>query len=337
VGIGAWQLAARQPGLRERCRYLVRLWLNWIWVKPLLNLISDSVLRPLLWKDPMILHRARRPYLAAGWSRRQRLQVVMSHYRFLMRHPLRSLAGAVYLGDGLLLANLGPGDEGHELVLGYSPRFGHEGEMTLSLGRAGEARKLASLSFTIDATDQPLPRMCIGCIQSDGGEDTLGLIRDFTRLHHGMRPKALLIWAARVLAQRLQLARVEGIGDAHHVYRHPHYSHSQGAKLLSSYDELWQDAGGLARGEWFELTPGDQRREIETIPAKKRAQYKRRFAWLDTLVTQLDHALGPLDRIAPLRPVAARTAPAPGWAALPAQIEVPGAVRLPHESPGFFT
>ena len=334
--IGAWQLAARQPQVRERFRYLLRLWLNWLWVRPLLRLLSNSAFAPLLLKDPMILHRARRPYLAASWPRRRRLDVVMSHYRFLLRLPLRGLAGAVYLGDGLLLANLGPGDEGHELVLGYTPRFGHEGEMTLSLGRAGETRKLASLSFTIDATDPGLPRMRVGCIQSDGGDDTLELIRDFTRLHHGMRPKALLIWAARVLAQRLRLALVDGIGDAHHVYRHPHYRRSQGAKLLSSYDELWQDAGGVARGEWFELAPGDQRRETADIPAKKRAQYKRRFAWMDALAAQLDHAVGP--RVAPPLPFAARTPPLPGRVALPAaQAELPGAARLPHESPGFFT
>ena len=34
--IGAWQLAARQPQVRERFRYLLRLWLNWLWVRPLL-------------------------------------------------------------------------------------------------------------------------------------------------------------------------------------------------------------------------------------------------------------------------------------------------------------
>jgi len=319
----------------ERCRYLVRLWLNWIWVRPLLRLLADSSLRPLLLKDPMILHRARRPYLASSWSRRQRLRVVMSHYRLLLRPSLRGLMGAVYLGDGLLLANLAPGDEGHELVLGYTPRFGHEGEMTLSLGRAGEARKLASLSFTIDATNPHLPCMRIGCIQSDGGEDTLELIRDFTRLHHGMRPKALLVWAARVLAKRLGLARVDGVSDVHHVYRHPHYRHSQGAKLLSCYDELWQDAGGITRGEWFELAPGDQRRDIASIPAKKRAQYKRRFAWMDALAAQLDHALGPLERATPARP---STRIAAGWPPLHVDQAVePGAARFPQESPGFLT
>ncbi len=307
MGIGAWQLAARQPGLCERCRYLVRLWLSWVWVRPLLDLLSDSIFRPLLLKDPMILHRARRPYLAASWPRRQRLRVVLSHYRFLTRHSLRNLVGTVYLGDGLLLGRLGAEDSGHELVLSYTPRFGHEGEMTLSLGRPGEARKLASLSFTIDATDPRRPLMRIGCVQSDGGDDTLGLIRDFTRLHHGMRPKALLIWVARVLAARLHLAQVVGIRDGHHVYRHPHYRRSQGAKLLCRYDELWEDAGGIAQGEWFALEPGDLRRDLTSIPSRKRAQYQRRFAWMDALAAQIDHAL-----TLPDRGTAASTVTVPG-------------------------
>lgn len=307
--IGVLQLAARLPR-RERLRYLLRLWLNWAWVRPLLGALGGSPFAALLLRDPAILHRARRPYLAAAWPRRRRLAVVISHYRYLARPPLLPLARAVHCGDGLLLASLDA--SGHELLLHYTPRFGHEGEMTLSLGHPGQARRLASLSFTLDATDPAGPRMRIGCLQSDGGDDTLERIRHFTREHHGMRPKPLLIWAARRLAARLQLAQVCGIRDAAHVYRHPHYRRCQGAQLHSSYDELWQGAGGTARGAWFELSPGEERRDAAAIPARKRAQYTRRYAWLDALAEQMDCALAALQRTP-----SPRLPAAPGHAAGP--------------------
>jgi uncharacterized protein VirK/YbjX len=301
MGTGLLRIAARLP-LRERLRYLARLWLNWPWVWPLLQQLRRSPFATLLLHDPAILNRARRPYLAASWPRHRRLAVVGSHYRFLARQP--GLAGAVYCGDGLLLARLDSGEGAHELLLHYTPRFGHEGEMTLSLGHPGEARKLASLSFTIDATCTLHPCMRIGCIQSDGGDDTLDLIRGFTREHHGMRPKPLLIWAARQLAARLRLHRVCGIRDDHHVYRHPHYRHSQGARMHSRYDELWQEAGGAARGEWYELACGEDRRDTASIPSRKRALYARRYAWLDNLATQMDCAItGPRRSQPPRAPV----------------------------------
>ncbi|MDR3416278.1 MAG: DUF535 family protein [Nevskia sp.] len=306
MSIRVWELSARIPRRKERLRYAARIWLCWPWVAPLLRLLAGSPLEPLLRRDPMILHRARRPYLSSSWSRARRLQAVVGHYRFVMQHLGTAFVVPVYLRDGLFLAGLDKSERGYELFLSYEPRFGNEGEITLSLRRRADRRRLCSLTFTIDPSGPGGLALRIGCIHADNGADTLELIRDFTRDYHGMRPKALLLWASRQLADRLGAHSVMGIRDSRHVYQHGHYARSYGGHVRCSYEELWLEAGGSAYGDWIEMSATTPPREPGDIPARKRARYARRYHWLNAMATDLRRSI---DAVTP------RIAPAYGTAA----------------------
>ncbi len=58
------------------------------------------------------------------------------------------------------------------------------------------------------------------------------------------------------------------------------------------YDEIWRERGGVDGGEGFYSLPVEAgRRSDDEIPAKKRAMYRQRYAFLDSIEVQMKNAL----------------------------------------------
>ena len=169
--------------------------------------------------------------------------------------------------------------------------FEHEGEVTISLFD-GETR-LYSLVFTVGLIDSGAVAY-VGALQGLGHPEARAIYRRMTHRMHGLRPRDLLIAAFLLLCQSLGVKRVLAVSNKASVSRGRYFgSHRQ---VMSSYDEAWHEHGGVlfnaADSEeplagFFEMTPGVSRRSPESIPTRKRAQYRRRYVMLDNLSRQI--------------------------------------------------
>ena len=62
------------------------------------------------------------------------------------------------------------------------------------------------------------------------------------------------------------------------------YRFSKGRHLHASYDEFWQSLGATRYGAFrWTLPAGMERKSLESIASKKRAEYRRRFQLLDEI------------------------------------------------------
>lgn len=105
-----------------------------------------------------------------------------------------------------------------------------------------------------------------------------------TRGLHGLRPKALLLFALQELAGIWGIARLRAVSDANHIYRH----WQKQRPVAASYDQWWLESGGrLAADGMFDLPVAFLPREIASLKANKRLLYRRRYQQMAEIAAQI--------------------------------------------------
>jgi len=231
-----------------------------------------------------------RPYLSMRWNRERRMRVIRDTHRLLLGSS-RVTREAVLRPEGRSLVHLSSAsEEGLELHLGTDPGMRKEGELLISLRELGSIRRLSSLALSFEATDAGW-RAYIGAVQ--GAADTLAAQRRVTRLLHGLRPVALVLFAAQELVSALGVIELLAVGRDIHIHRskHPLYL-ERWHGMHFDYERLWREAGGRRAADgWYRLPVRAPRRERAQLPARKRAQYARRYRLLDELAGQMRRTL----------------------------------------------
>jgi uncharacterized protein VirK/YbjX len=210
-----------------------------------------------------------------------RLKATLASLRVVCGALGRPARVSALLAHGLELGRL---DGGTRIVLALNGVSFHEGLWQLALVGTDGAR-LYSLGFgLVDATT-----LLIGNVQGPSGLDNLARVRDLTHAAHGLRPPHLLLHVLRLLAARWGIATLLGIDPEHHVKGRWNLRDS---RLRFDYRGLWSDCGAErgAHGHWtLPLAPA--LRPLEEVPTKRRAMYRRRYALLQTLQTELATSL----------------------------------------------
>ena len=280
---------ARSKGFVKRMRLSFRASLNFgIWRRWHAFLVASPFGRitdfyPRFYEKPF------RPYLYKSLGSEERCRALVQHYLFMGQHAPAGLIEAVLSNQPYLLnaASLAELEEPLAINLTYAKHMQQEGELTLSLGRLDslhtyrEHAWIASITFTIRHNGSSW-EIVIGGVQGGHGEQGRDDARLATKVFHGLRPKSLLIHVLREMAACWDISRIYGVTNATHCLTRRRY---QGRIMIkSSYDELWQEAGGVqVAGGFYELPVWQPRRPLETVPSRKRGLYQRRFRLLDTL------------------------------------------------------
>lgn len=247
---------------------------------------------------PRLYEKPFRPYLYKSLRGEERCRTLVQHYLFIGQHAPAGLIDAVLSNRPFLLneTSLGELEEPLAINLTYAKHMQQEGELTLSLGRLDslhtyrEHAWIASITFTVRYSGSGW-EMVIGGVQGGHAEQGREDARLATKVFHGLRPKSLLIHVLREVAACWGISRIYGVTNASHCLTRRRY---RGRIFIkSSYDELWQEAGGVpVAGGFYELPVGQPRRLLETVPSRKRSLYQRRFRLLDKLDGEIHGKLG---------------------------------------------
>jgi uncharacterized protein VirK/YbjX len=167
--------------------------------------------------------------------------------------------------------------------------------LTLSLGQGDSLdtldyhRWISSLTFVL-RQGAAGREILIGGVQGGHSENSREDIRVATQVFHGLRPKHLLVYLLREIASLWGVSRIQAVSDSAHCLTRGRY---QGRiKIVSSYDQLWQDVGGQSREDGFYSLPVMQnRRALEDVPSRKRAQYRRRYSLMDSIAAEMREKL----------------------------------------------
>lgn len=228
-----------------------------------------------------------RHYLVLGLSARQRATAIVDHYRYIDTLPDPHLARAFTSTDEVELLKLaGKGETHFTLLASCAHKADREGETTLWL-RDDSDRLLASMTFSI-MRDNNQWRLMVGGLQGPRRQVSHDVIKDATRNCHGLFPKRLLMEFVWQLAARTAIDSICGVSNNGHVFQALRYRYSKGRQFHASYDEFWESQGGIRESKRFWQLPAmPERKLLENIPSKKRAEYRRRFELLDSIAEQI--------------------------------------------------
>jgi hypothetical protein len=132
----------------------------------------------------------------------------------------------------------------------------------------------------------------VGCVQgSHQGQE--GLVNALGKAMHGLRPKALVLFAAQEAGHALGVREMFGAGNLIQVHRRKHLVHIPLAHDLTfDYDAFWEEMGGLpAFDGWFYLPRRSRRRTRDEIKPNKRGQYQKRYALEEAIAGQIRAAM----------------------------------------------
>ena len=274
----------------KRLRFVVRagfyadvtgIWLDF--------LAADETLAALTRSQPWLIERLHRPFLRAGLRRRERLQALLDHYLICADLGWMPLLERLAAGPVSLARFRGKG-EAYRLALGYAPRFGKEGEWTLQMYH--DDARLYSLAFSFQRPRQP--HLFIACLQGPTGEQARDAVRRATRDLHDMRPRDLIVDAAREIAQAAGMTHIAIVRTRDHVYRHPRSrlkKRNTRTAWQFDYDAWAAELGALAGDDGWMLPVGAQHRDPAELPSKKRAAARRRTALREQIGSEVRLAL----------------------------------------------
>ena len=157
----------------------------------------------------------------------------------------------------------------------------YEGFFAIALTDANQ-RTIYSASFTFLADN----RLLIASIQGPKGDEAQDLVRQATKLLHGVRPMFMLVNAFKVFAETLN-CRLEGIPHK----RQAKYRWNDSAKLLFNYDEFWQENEGHLAENYWQIPTALERRPLEDIQSKKRSMYRKRYDMFDKMMVEIQSLL----------------------------------------------
>ena len=245
--------------------------------------------------NPMLWHRTLLGYMSTRWDGHKKLKVLTDSYRFAQAHPgplLDCLLGRKNVGFTFAEVPLGEDSGTIRFALASDDRFRREGEWTLRVFCDQIGGELCSIAFAVEEIDGQWVAYA-GAIQGGSGANEV-TIKASAKAMHGVRAKAMAIFALQEVVSTLGFARLLGAGNAIQMSNAKHMIHVPWNKISFNYDGMWAEADGKPAEEgWFELPLREVRRTREEIKANKRPLYARRYALFDHLQAAVAKGLGP--------------------------------------------
>lgn len=259
--------------LARRARYSWRAWRHRHEWQQLREAPPASPLGQRVKERSGLAHMLAWPYLHSGWTVRERVDTLVFHYRQVeqwrwlqvpadRRVPLARLDVGADAAEGPLT-----------LQLERPQWFAQEGELTLSLFEGGT--RLYSIVFSFGRREGRTVAF-VGAIQGRSLPRINERYADLTRRLHGCRPRDLMLQALQFLAESLLVDQLLAVSDACRHHRDPARRHR--LDLASAdYDAVWRDRGGtLTADGFFAIDTRYAPRPLDSVPARKRAMYRRR-------------------------------------------------------------
>ncbi|AGE86878.1 DUF535 domain-containing protein [Cronobacter sakazakii] len=260
--------------------FATRRWLSVLARQPMLD--------ALLHAQPGLPCRLHRPWLSVNVSRKAALAALEYHYQHIERLLPDTLMQGHLTRQGSTLATLsGKNDAQYRLDLAAIADLDKEGETTV-IFRDANGVVLAEMTFTLCEVDGQ-SALFIGGLQGAKAWVEHDQIQLATKACHGLFPKRLLLEAVCLLAQHFGVSQILAVSNETHIYRSWRYAKKKKDKLHADYDSFWESLGGEkdARG-LYHMPLQVARKSLEEIASKKRAEYRRRYEFLDSMTAQIN-------------------------------------------------
>ena len=264
---------------RKDIRFIIWSYIHYSRLKHLMNTFLTPNLSVILALHPHIIKKPFKPYLCVNWNKQQRITSVTQHFQ-CMSELFSSNLPLIYRDEGYCLLEIEDRDEAkYTLILDR----GQNREGALGLRLVNEKNQRIYM-ITMNLSPENQGSMYIGSIQGPNHdvENRNDVIKALTKGCHGLRPKALILEFAIMLARSLDLNMLCGISNKSHMYQSWRYIGRKRNVVTFDYDSHWQEYGAEVFDDNFYKIPLDApKKDLESLNRNKRKLYTKRYQWLE--------------------------------------------------------
>lgn len=247
--------------------------------------INKSGQKDLFRDEFVVLGTLRWPYIHNLWPVHKRFEIIATHYELIKTQPdIFNIKEA----NQYQLLDLNAYSSGLTAVIDKAKWFRREGEIVVNLFK--NDYRVSSIAFSLgdDNGDLVIYVGAIQCVARAINIDSLEILKIITKDLEGLRPKSLIIELLKIIADGMQVKHIYAISNKHRHHFHPFFKNYAGSQLVSNYDTIWEEHGGvLSKNGFYELPLDKARKDFADIASNKRAMYRRRYEMLDEIEQQL--------------------------------------------------
>ena len=226
-----------------------------------------------------------------GASFKERIALICEHYRYLSEIMKPEAFMQVCCHNSRPRYRLWEGDfEGQPIWAELLMKAGQRKEGCLSVAIKYEGKDFYQMIFWINKDRNGNEAMYIGAMQGPNTEKSRDVIKRMTKWAHGYRTKNLILYMTQDVARALGLKKIYAVSN-YGYYANNHVRADR--KLKTNFGDFWLEAGGKETEDkrFYELPLVEPRKTMEEVPTRKRAVYRRRFAFLDEVDAEIEQAV----------------------------------------------
>ena len=237
-------------------------------------------------RQPGIISFLAVPFLASSWVPSTRLTRIVNHCLLVQRLGWPFLCVS---GRRNEICALSEALNGYALAIETPRAMLREGLLTLALLKNGV--RIYALSFIYADTSEGIAAY-VGAVQGNSDSNSAEIYRSFTKSAFGVRPRDFIVEAFRIVCCNIGVYAILGVSAENRHQKNEYFriGDKDYDKVKMNYNELWMERGGaLTADGFFRLSAGAKLRSPLTIPARKRALYRRRnemWAEIDMLIAK---------------------------------------------------
>lgn len=283
---------------RERHRlltYRVRVLLYAGKLGALYRFFADNPARKaILETNPFPIEQATRAFFFAGSSCAVRAKLIREHVMLLeKKFPQNEVTKLVRFDRRYEIWR--SKDEGSvwKAILTFEPGQRKEGMLSVMMLLGDEALYQIIFWLGYDAAGEE--SLFIGAMQGPNMAHAREIVKEATKRAHRYRTKNLILYMTQAVARALALKHIYAVSNEGY-YANNHVRRDR--KLKTDFGVFWEEAGGHVTKDarFYELPLTESRKTMEEVPTRKRAVYRRRFAFQDDVDVQIAAAMEKLRR-----------------------------------------
>ncbi len=241
--------------------------------------------KELIQANPFPLEQVTRAFFYNGATFDERSRLIQYHYEYLERVLSSYWIKYLSILDQKIEIWRYPDervDWSAQLVFNAGQR--KEGLLSVVMMLSGSP--LYQIIFWINADKKREESLWIGAMQGPNMDDARELVKETTKWAHRYRTKNLILYMIMAVARSLRVKHIYAVSNEGY-YAMNHIRRDR--KLKTDFGEFWQEVGGhiTEDSRFYEIPLTEQRKTMEEVPTRKRAVYRKRFAFQDDVDEQI--------------------------------------------------
>ena len=279
---------------REKRRYyvfLLRAMLHRGELRELVNFFNAIPVRSkLLEVNPFPIEQVTRAFFYNKSTFSERVQLVKNHYelleKLLQEKYFLQISGAKW--QPYTIWNSTYEDKPWQAQLVFETGQRKEGLLSLELNV--DRTHIYQIMFWAGYNKAGEAALWIGAMQGPNMENARDVVKKMTKVCHGYRTKNLILYMLQAMGRAMGIKKIYAVSN-YGYYANNHVRADR--KLKTNFGDFWLEAGGKENEDerFYELPLVEPRKTMEEVPTRKRAVYRRRFAFLDEVDAEIEQAV----------------------------------------------